>query len=389
MYTDTAVNLARCNRRGNSKNSLQSFRYCLSWLVSRLPLIRSCLAVLLAMILIISLTGWTAPDANAAEEVGGRAEGLQPDCKEAAKEPQDDECIATFGPIITDTAVPIEKGRFAIQPTVGMSFVTNSLTRNWQRVAAGGDFKTYSMDWKFTYGLWNNLEVFVVIPYSHNWASNSDEHGPNGERSGDFGGLGDINLTFKYQLLEETEVRPTVTALFATDFPTGHFRHLNPGRLGTDQLGGGTYAFTTGLNMSKYWKPFMFYANIWYTMQTAYDTREARPGLVLDDGNLVEGDPVATKLRNYPRDFITLNLAAEYPLTKKWVALLELTSYWSGGRLFGHKANLPPEALISILPGIEYMATDKFSLALGLNIDLAGKNTDAALTPLLSMVYAF
>jgi hypothetical protein len=41
------------------------------------------------------------------------------------------------------------------------------------------------------------------------------------------------------------------------------------------------------------------------------------------------------------------------------------------------------------MPGIEYMATDKFSLALGLNVDLAGKNSAAALTPLLSMVYAF
>ena len=91
---------------------------------------------------------------------------------------------------------------------------------------------------KFTYGLWNNLEVFVVIPYIHNWASNVNEPGPNGERSANFGGLGDINLTFKYRLVEEDPDRPTVTALFAPTFPTGHFRHLNPGRLGTDQLGG-------------------------------------------------------------------------------------------------------------------------------------------------------
>jgi hypothetical protein len=84
-----------------------------------------------------------------------------------------------------------------------------------------------------------------------------------------------------------------------------------------------------------------------------------------------------------------VNLAAEYPIFGKWVALLELTSYWSAGRLIGHPANLPPEALVSVLPGIEYMATDKFSLALGLNIDLVGKNTDTALTPMLSMVYAF
>ncbi|MFZ5448410.1 MAG: transporter [Thermodesulfobacteriota bacterium] len=325
-------------------------------------------------------------------EIGGRGEGFQPEGQEAEKkeEPKEDECPATFGPIITDTAVPIEKGKFAVQPTFGLSFVTSSLTQSWRRVSAGGDFQTFAMDWKFTYGLWNNLEVFVVIPYVHNWAGSVAEPGPNNERFASFGGLGDINLTFKYRLVEETETRPTVTALFATDFPTGHFSHLNPGRLGTDELGGGAYAFTTGLNMSKWMKPFIFYANIWYTMQTAFDSREDRAGLVFDDnGNLVEGDPVATQLRNYPRDFITLNLAAEYPLTQKWVALLELTSYWSGGRLLGHKANLPPEALISVMPGIEYMATDKFSLALGLNIDLAGKNSDAALTPLLSMVYAF
>ncbi|MDD2902814.1 MAG: hypothetical protein PHU44_10320 [Syntrophales bacterium] len=101
-----------------------------------------------------------------------------------------------------------------------------------------------------------------------------------------------------------------------------------------------------------------------------------------DDGNSVY-------FRNYPRDFVTVNLAAEYPITKKWVALLELTSFWDGGRLFGHQANVEPGALLSIMPGIEYMATEKFSLALGVNIDLAGKNADAAVTPLLSMVYAF
>jgi hypothetical protein len=177
--------------------------------------------------------------------------------------------------------------------------------------------------------------------------------------------------------VEETETRPTLTALFATDFPSGHFNKINPGHLGTDEIGGGAYVFTTGLNLSKWVKPFIFYANFWYSMQTGFTNRGED-----DNGNPID-------IRNYPRDFVTVNLAAEYPITEKWVALLELTSYWGAGRLFGHKANLSPEALISVAPGIEYMATDKFSLALGLNIDLAGKNTDAALTPLLSMVYAF
>jgi hypothetical protein len=313
----------------------------------------------------------------------GRGEGFKPEGKEEAQEEgkkeeaKEDECPATFGPIITDTAIPIDKGQFAVQPTFGLGFVTGSLTRSWRRVSAGGDFKSFGMDWRFTYGLWNNLEVFVVVPYVHNWASSVNEPGPNGERSANFGGLGDVNLTFKYRLVEETEVKPTVTALFATDFPSGHFKRLNPGRLGADAIGGGAYVFTTGLNLSKYVKPFIFYGNLWYSMQTAFSTR----------GEDAAGNSVY--FRNYPRDFVTLNLAAEYPLTKKWVALLELTSFWDGGRLFGHQANVTPAALVSVMPGIEYMATEKFSLALGVNIDLLGKNADATVTPLLSMVHAF
>jgi hypothetical protein len=330
-------------------------------------------------------TGWVSP-AMAIEEkeksistpaaVEGEIQFEKPQ-EPCVPKAQAEECPATFGPIITDTAIPIEKGMFAVQPTFGLSFTTNSLTQNWRRVSAGGNFQSFAMDWKFTYGLLNNLEVFVVIPYAHNWASSVDEPGPNGERSASSGGLNDINLTFKYRLVEETETKPTVTALFATDFPTGPFKNLNPGRLGTDEIGGGAYVFTTGLNLSKWIKPFIVYANFWYSMQTAFSTRGKD-----DDGNSIF-------IRNYPRDFVTVNLAAEYPLTQKWVALLELTSYWDGGRLFGHQANTAPGALLSILPGIEYMATEKFSLALGLNIDLAGKNTDATLTPLLSMVYAF
>lgn len=300
----------------------------------------------------------------------GRGEGFQP-------EPPKDECPSTFGPIITDTAIPIEKGKFAVQPTFGLSFTTNNFSPNWRRVSAGGDFQSFGMSWKFTYGLWNNLEVYAVIPYIHNWASNVQEPGPRGERVADFGGLGDLNLTIKYRLVEETEVVPTVSAIFSPTFPSGHFRHLNPGRLGTDEIGGGTYAFTTGFNVSKYLKPFILYANLWYTMQTDYSTDD------VDEA----GNPLSR--RNHPRDYVTVNLAAEYPLTKKWIALVELTSTWDGGRLVGPRANSAPTALLSFLPGIEYMATDKFSLALGVNIDLLGKDTPANITPLLSMVYAF
>lgn len=334
---------------------------------------RYLLLVLLLLVLLAPKPGWTAKE-TAAEEAAeaaagivdeGRSTGFREEA-EAAKEGV--ECPATFGPIITDTAVPIDKGKFAIQPTFGYGFVTKNLTQNWRRVSAGGDFQSFSMQWKLTYGLWDNLETFVVIPYVHNWARNVNETGPNGEASANSGGLGDVNWTLKYRLVEETEKLPTVSALLTNSFPTGRYKGLNPGSLSQDITGCGSYVFTTGLNLSKCLKPFVVYGNVWYSMQTAY---------TCDNG------------RQYPRDYVTVNLASEYIITDKWIALMEIVSSWDGGRLFGHQSNVSPAALLSVVPGIEYMATDKFSLALGCQVDLIGKNNSTAVTPLLSLVYAF
>ncbi len=62
---------------------------------------------------------------------------------------------------------------------------------------------------KITYGLLKNPEVYLIAQFLHNWASTVDNPGPQGERSADFGGLGDLNLTFKYQFLEETARGPS------------------------------------------------------------------------------------------------------------------------------------------------------------------------------------
>ncbi len=341
--------------------------------------IRHLLTVLLVLALAASKPVWSAEESfgpareKAAAEsgapaevaaIGGRGEGFKPEAEATTGE----EVPATFGPIVTDTAIPVEKGQFVIQPTFGYRFVNNIFNENWKRASVGGNFQSFSMDWKLTYGLIENIEVFVVIPYAHNWARKVTEPAPNGESSGGSGGLADIKLTLKYRLVEETACLPTVTALFATVFPSGKFRNLSLSALNTDILGGGAYVFTPGFNVSKYIKPFIVYGNLWYSMPTSFT----------DDAG-----------KQYPGDFVTVNLAAEYPITKKWVALLELSSYWGGGRLFGPETNLAQESLVSIIPGIEYMATDKFSVALGLSIDLVGKNTDAAITPLLSMAYGF
>jgi hypothetical protein len=328
--------------------------------------------------------GWSqvAPGAKEGIVFEGKAkkpeEGIVFEEEEEVCEIEVEECPATFGPIFTDTAIPAAKGEFAIQPTWLVPVTYGSYDDNWRRVGAGGDFVSFAQLVKFTYGVWDNLEVFVeLVTYQHNWAANVTEPGPQGERSADFGGFGDIALVFKYGLLEETERRPQVTAFWGTIFPTGHYRHLNPGRLGTDELGGGSVDFVLGFNVQKWLKPFIFYGNLWYTLRTDYTA----------DGENADG--VATQVRIHPRDTILINLAMEYPLTKRWILLAEFLQAYDTGRLIGRNSNQFPAAKISIVPGIEFMATEHLSMALGLNIDVAGKNDDATLTPTFSMVYLF
>lgn len=286
-------------------------------------------------------------------------------------------CPCTFGPLITDTAIPIERGKFAIQPLAAFGITGGDFSGSWRRVSAGGDFYSLSIPIKFSYGPFNRTEVFLVIPYVHNWARNVSE--PGGERSANFGGLGDINLTLKYMFLEETETRPTVTGLLAVDFPSGHHSPLNPGKLGTDDLGSGAYRFTAGFNFSKWAKPFILYANLWYTMATTSMSTVDHPFLG------------TVQLHTHARDVLTFNLAAEYPLRGQgpWVALLEFYSQWETGCIFGPKSSDPPAALIGILPGIEYVYSEKLAFALGVGLDLFGKNTSYNYTPIFSFTYQF
>jgi hypothetical protein len=343
--------------------------------------------LLLVLLLIAPQPGWAAKEttvpsmestasaekeAGEGEETGGRGGGFE-SC------PPGEECPATFGPIIADSAIPIARGKFAIQPTWGLFFVTDAFSPNWRRESAGGNYTSFNQLLKISYGLWDNLEVNVQMnTYEHRWARNVNEPGPRGETSADFGSIGNTLLTFKYQFVQEGPTVPTVTGYFATLFPTGHYRHLNPSRLGTDEIGLGGYQFVVGCNLQKYLEPFMVYGNFWYRVGTSYYA----------DGQDGAGNP--TQVRLHPRNGVIVNLAAEYPLTKKWVALLELISSWDTGRqIIGTASNEPKGAFLAVSPGIEFMATEKLSFALGVAVDVIGKNNNATVAPLFSLVYCF
>jgi len=293
-------------------------------------------------------------------------EGVKPEEKK-------EEAPTTGGPMFCDSCIPIEAGHMSLSVLTALSLYPGVFTQNWRSVSAGGNFHTFYMPVKFTYGPTKDLEMYIIAPFINNWASQVNIPGPNGETSASYAGIGDLTLMGKYNLLPEGDYRPAVTAVAGlASIPTGHASHLNPALLAQDAIGTGALTFTTGVNLYKWLKPFLVYSNIWINSPV----------------NLYKVGPDPTRnVRS--RDYITFNLAVEYPLSKRFVALLEMYSNWTWNNLTTPQGYQTPQTVIGILPGIEFLATEKLSFSAGASLDLAGKNGVQKYTPMLSMTYAF
>lgn len=319
-------------------------------------------------LLVIVLGGWLIPLTPALALGFGEVKMEKP---APPPEEKKEGAPTTCGPLISDTCLPIETYHASLQFLWALSIVRASFTPNWRPVSAHGDFTTFTMPVKFTYGPTKDMEVYIIVPYIHNFASNLDVSlaGPNGERSADYGGVGDITLVGKYLLLPEGDIRPAVTGVLGVGFPSGHASHLNPRFLGQDTVGSGAFTFTTGVNLFKYLKPFLVHSQIWFN--TPVNLFTARDDAVRS------------------RESVVFNVAAEYPLSKRWVALLEFYSTWTWENISTPQGFQSPSTLLGVLPGIEFLATEKWSFGAGTAIDLAGKAGTAIVTPMFTVYYNF
>ena len=340
---------------------------------STLIMVTGVMVSLMTMLVPIGAGSWLSPVTPVLAQVAGPPVLEKP--APPSEEKKEETAPTTCGPMISDTCLPIEAGKYSVQVWWALSFYQGAFTQNWRSVSTKGDFRTFFMPVKFTYSPIKDLETYVIIPFINNWASNLDRGiaGPNGERSASYAGIGDITAIAKYNLLPETDYRPAVSGVagFAS-IPTGHASRLNPAFLGQDALGTGALTFTTGINLYKWLKPFLVYSNIWLNSPVNLFRVTSNP---------------ARNVRS--REYVTFNLAAELPLSKKFVALLEMYSNWTWNNLNTIQGYQTPQTVIGVLPALEFLATEKMSFAAGCSFDLAGKNGVQKYTPMLTMLYSF
>jgi Putative MetA-pathway of phenol degradation len=283
---------------------------------------------------------------------------------------------STCGPLINDTCIPIEEHHTCLQVLWGLSVYPSAFSPNWRHSDAKGDFYTFQMPVKFTYGPTKNLETYIVVPFIANWCNNlsPDLAGPNGERSASYAGIGDISTFAKYLILEEGPIRPAVSLVGGVGWPSGHGSHLNPVFLGQDAVGTGSFSFVTGVDLYKWAKPFLLYSNIWLNSPV----------------NLyrLTGSDFPQAVRN--RENVTFNLAAEYPLNQQWILLLEMYSTWTwsnpGTESIGFQS---PTTVLGFLPGIEYLYSEHWGFSAGCTFDTVGKFASPKFTPIVSACYNF
>ncbi len=330
-----------------------------------------------ALVLLGCLWAWLILLNSAWAQVGGAGpllEKPQPSSELPGPGGNKEEAPTTCGPLISDSCIPIEEHHASLQILGAYSFVVNNCSPNWRRVNAGGNFSTFQLPVKFTYGPTKNLETYIIAPFIANFANNVNIPGPNGEHSASYAGIGDITTVAKYLVLEEGNVQPAVTMVGGVGWPSGHASRLNPGLLLQDAIGTGSFNFITGVNLYKWIKPFLFYSNIW--LNSPINIFPLR------------GSNSPQNVRN--RENVTFNLAAELPLNKQWVLLLEMYSNWNwsnpGTESLGFQS---PTALMGFLPGVEYFITEKWACSAGCAFDVLGKFGSQKITPAFTVYYSF
>ncbi|MGO9621822.1 MAG: transporter [Desulfobaccales bacterium] len=291
--------------------------------------------------------------------------------KEEGGEEKKEEAPTTCGPLITDTCIPIDEHHASLQVLGGLSFYQGNFSPNWRYVSAHGDFYTFNMPVKFTYGPAKNLETYIIAPFIVDWANHLDRSaaGPNGERSASYAGIGDITAVAKYLVLPEEDTRPAVSLVGGAGFPSGHASNLNSHFLNQDAVGTGSFNFISGVNLYKWLKPLLLYSNIWLN----------------SPANLFTSNNDAVRSREY----VTFNLAAEYPLSKSWVLLAEMYSTWTWTNISTPQGFQSPSTLLGVLPGVEYLINEKWAVSAGSSFDLLGKAGSRKYTPICSLYYNF
>lgn len=295
------------------------------------------------------------------------------------------------GPLVAPNPTPIPKGHWVIEPYLSSGIQYGNYNGNWGQSSSHNSYSLNSTT-LFQYGLNDRISIGVLPQFGYNLASHgASSHGPK---------IGDTTLRAFYMLHEFQEGGwlPTISIGLDQSLPTGQHDGLANAN---DGLGSGVPITTPGLWLQHYaWMPN---GRILRTrLALNYDIPLGRP--TIKDTSVYGTEDGFNGKAKLGRTF-TADLGFEYSMTRHWVPVFEIvyshtesghtrgtmTSYNKRGQMKQHSVSdkMRSSDSIELAPALEYHVNEHYGFIAGAEVTVAGRNTDATVTPqvALNIVY--
>jgi len=285
------------------------------------------------------------------------------------------------GPILAPAGHTVARGHTNLE-TYGFFTWVNRVYDNNGNTVAIDHTTNNTLNPLFTHGLTDKLDLQFSLPFAYNRVKDVRAHH-----------IADTSLTLGYQALEQKGARwrPDLRITLQESIPTGRFEQLIPRNNGADSTGIG--AWQTELNAN-----FQHLRQISEThyLRTRLSLGYAHASKVRIHDVTPYGSGLFADGHLKPGQLYTVDLAGEFTLTQKWVAVME--GYFSsrGATSFkGFPGFTAPGVLatvghrlaeqISLAPAVEYNFTPNLGVIAGFWFAVTGKNTAEFRSPVIAL----
>jgi hypothetical protein len=286
------------------------------------------------------------------------------------------------GPLLAGSGKTCPKNHYALQPNF-IVFSSNSFYNNRWKTEDLPSFVTVQPSLLYLFGITNWMDCQVVSSLNTNFCKDK-----NATR------MSDTSLNLGFQVLNDTRgsLEPDLRVILKQDFPTGHYKNLNPKKEVTDASGSGFYKIGIGTNFQK-----IFYLNE-RLLRGRFNFTYKASTTTFAEGFSVFGGGFNTSGYIDPTHYFSADVAFEYTLSQNITFAIDL--FWeaqSKGIFKGNPGKTPTgeKAFVlsprfqrfSLAPALEYNFSDTTGIIAGSWFTVAGKNTPQFASFVISLNY--
>ncbi len=285
------------------------------------------------------------------------------------------------GPLITPFYEVVPGGTYDVEPYLYLYPITADFNSDWSKqeqstlwilTAQGGSYV----------GITSWMDVVFLPSVSWQWCENKYSMQ-----------LNDFQVLFDFALwtFPDGSFAPSAKLSIGETFPTGQYRNLGSGQLGTDVGGRGSYQQNVNLVLGQ---QYYFGGEHWFNYQLACLYTYFVPVHVKGFNTYGGGSKCNGTV--YPGQELTATLGLQYSLTYNWALALDVTGVWTARDRFtgrpgsaeegrkvpnryrsSHQATVGQGAAFqfSLAPAIEYNWNQIWGVIFGSQVVITGRNT--------------